>query len=255
MGWFFSAMAEEEAAVVGRGYHHLAVCQKLRRLGALGPPDYLILDGVELGQSLGHALGRAEHAVDICRRDTVGEQRPFEIVDGPSLQRALAGILLQVEHVGDRRGLLTLEDIGAVAEGRGIDDLRDEAVGAARRQSAGEEILRRRSPVRRRRQPGVRIDLHDQPLIARGDRVGRNHVDDIPGDVVRLHLRPDFGQTLGGVVVVDDVDVRIRRHVGIVIRLLLARRVGAAPRHDREVESLSAAGRQGEACDNDSRTQ
>ena len=46
----------EEAAVVGRGHDDLTVRQQLRRLGSLGPPDHLILDGVQLGEGASHTL-------------------------------------------------------------------------------------------------------------------------------------------------------------------------------------------------------
>ena len=48
-----------------RAYSFSAVSQKLRTLSARFPPDHVLLDSVELGESACHALFRAQHLVDV----------------------------------------------------------------------------------------------------------------------------------------------------------------------------------------------
>ncbi len=76
------------------------------------------------------------------------------------------------------------------------------------------------------------VDLQQDALVAGELRVGRQHIDQVPGHVARLGLSPEAGQRVCGPVVIDDLDMRIHLHVRLVIRPYLALRVCAAPGYD-----------------------
>jgi hypothetical protein len=173
--------------------------------------------------------------VDVLDRHAVGVQRPFEIGARTILDGAPAGVVLDVEEVLDRLGCLSFgEHLLVIRDERRIDDRRDVAL--TRR--AFEEVLARGRSVGRRVQHLVEVDLHEDALVAGELGVGRQHVDEIPRDVVRLMLGAQARQRVGRAVVADDGDVRIFRHEGIVIGALLAGGIGAAPRHDGQGDRL-----------------
>jgi hypothetical protein len=65
-----------------------------------------------------------------------------------------------------------------------VDDRRDVALAGR----AFEEVLARRRSVRRRVQHLVEVDLHEDALVAGKLGVRRQHVDQVPADIVRLVL-------------------------------------------------------------------
>ena len=153
-------------------------------------------------------------------------------VDRRLLQCPLAGKHLQVEHVGDGRRLPALEGIGAVAEGGGIDNLRNEAVGLPDHQGPGKKVLGRRRAVGSGSQPGVGVDLastrpSSQATMASKRRSYRRG----PKSPCRIRPRPSVSPTPSDrQIVIDDLHLGVRRHVGVVVGLLLAGCIGAAPR-------------------------
>ena len=82
------------------------------------------------------------------------------------------------------------------------------------------------------------VDRQDDAFVAGELRVGGQHVDEIPGHVPSLGLGPKPRQCIGRTVIIDDLDVRIFFHIGLVIGANLALRVGAAPGHDGQVDLL-----------------
>ena len=203
-------------------------------LRALGPPDHLALDRAEFLEGAIHAAISAEDVIDLVRRDAVAQQGPFEIVDRFLLQRTLAGKLLEIEYIADA-GRLGLKLVCTVAEGCRIDDIRDEAFG--NKQVA--EILRGGCAVRRRRKVLVRVDRQGEALVAKPHGVGGDSVDQIPGHVIDLVHGAQLGDRFRCGIVVDDLDVRIQLHIGQVVGILLAFRIGAAPRYDHQLRFRS----------------
>jgi hypothetical protein len=75
------------------------------------------------------------------------------------------------------------------------------------------------------------IELDKDALVTGELRVRWQHVHQVPGHVARLGLGPETGQRVGGTVVVDDSDMGVHLHVGLMIGPHLALGVCAAPGH------------------------
>ena len=69
-------------AVPRGGHHYLAVGQELWRLGASLPPDDVLLDGVQLLEGAGDAVGRPQDLVHVAHGHAVSHQGPFEVDEG-----------------------------------------------------------------------------------------------------------------------------------------------------------------------------
>ena len=107
------------------------------------------------------------------------------------------------------------------------DDRRDRAG----RDAVRNEVLHGGGAVWRWRQH-ARVDLFQQPFVARALRVGDFHVDDVPARILRFDLSFDLGDAAR---IVDRVDLCAGLGLPrLVIGLDLAFRVSAAPRHDDE---------------------
>ena len=163
--------------------------------------------------------------------DAVAEQRPFDVLLGLLLERALAGEVLGVEDGADAVGdpAVPLGDVGAVAEGGREHDLRHEAV--VDQGARGREVVLDRGAVVAGGERLVEVDLHRQPLVAEPLAVRALDVDEIPGDVAGLELGAHLGHRLVRALVPGHRDAR-RGRVGLGIGLLLAHLVGAAPADD-----------------------
>jgi hypothetical protein len=104
------------------------------------------------------------------------------------------------------RLLVLREHLGVVGHHeRRIDDRRDVAL----TERALEEVLGGRRAVRRGLEQLVVVEPHEDALVAGQLGVGRQHVDQVPGDIVRLMLGAQTGKRVGRAVVADDGDVRI----------------------------------------------
>eukprot|EP00043_Microstomoeca_roanoka_P023218 m.257911 g.257911 ORF g.257911 m.257911 type:complete len:524 (-) comp27710_c0_seq1:410-1981(-) len=220
----------EQTTVIGRTHEDFAIGQKLRRFGAGGPPDGFVLDRVQHGESALDALVGFQHVVDVFDGHAVTQQRPFHVADRTTLQRAAARIGFQVEHgagIGRRLGAFG-DHVGAVAEGRRIDDLRDEALGY----DHVAEIFRRRGAVRRSGQHFVMLDRHRQAFVAQTHRVRGDHVDQIPGDVVGFEHRAHPRHGIARAFVGDDRHLGMHFLIGLVIGVHLRLLVSTAPGHD-----------------------
>ena len=56
-----------------------------------------------------------------------------------------------------------------------------------------------------------------------------SHIDEVQGHLAGFDLGPQFCQPFRRQIVIDDLHIGVRRHVGVVVRLLLAGCIGAAP--------------------------
>ncbi|MCY1412887.1 hypothetical protein D9M71_283060 [compost metagenome] len=88
-----------DASAVGRGHHHVAGGQPLRRLRAGFPPLDVRLEFSEFGECPVHALRGAEYCVDVFGFHAVREQGELQVVHRAFTQSALAGGFLHVPEV------------------------------------------------------------------------------------------------------------------------------------------------------------
>ena len=223
----------EQSAVVGAAHDDFFFGEAVGRVRAGAPPDNVVFDGVKFGERAVNAGGRAQHIINFVRRDAVGEQSPFHIVDGALFQRAFARKVFGVKNIPDARRLATVpfRHIGAITESRGINNLRDKA----RRHQRGAEILCRRRAVGGGREDFVKVNLNRQTLVAGANGVGGDDINQIPGDIARFVLRAQLGDGFVGRIVVDDFHAGVLLHIRLVISVLLAGGIGAAPRDDGQV--------------------
>ena len=178
----------EQTPVIGRAHHDFAVRQKLGRIRTGRPPDHVVFDRCQFIKRLLLAFFGLQHVIDVFFCHAIAQQRPFDVVDRTLFKRALAGIGFGVENSTDRCGRCIANHIRAVAKGRGINDLRDEAV--ADQQIA--KVILGGCPVGRRGQHFVRVDFHRQTFVTQTQRVRRNDVDHIPCHIARFVHRAQF---------------------------------------------------------------
>ncbi len=219
----------EQSTVVGRAHHHFAIGEELRRVGTGGPPDHVALDRVELGERLLLAFFGGQHVIDLALGNAVAIERPFHVVDGTLFQRALAGIGFQVEHGADFGRRRVAHQVGAVAEGGRVNDLRDEAI----RDHQIAEIVFGRGAVGRNGQVLIGVDLERKAFVAQTDGIRSHNVDQIPGDVAGFVHGAELGHGFGRAFVPDHFEAFICGHIGFGIGTLLRFLIGAAPADER----------------------
>lgn len=194
------------------------VGQQLRRLGGGRPPDDVGLDGAQFGQGAVDAGLGGEDVINLVGGHAITEQSPFHIVDRTFLERTLAGEVFGVEkraNIG-RHLAAPFGDIGAIAEGCRIDDLRDETFG----HQHFTKILGGRRPIGRRRQIPVGVDDLGQTFVAQADGVGGDHVNQVPGNVLGFVHGAQFGDRLRRGFIIHHFDPG-QRHVRFVIGVVL----------------------------------
>ncbi len=220
----------EQATVVGRADHDLLVGEELRRLRAGRPPDRLVLDRARAWR----APGRRPRGSRARRRGPPWRRRRRAAPTrgsswGASRARACPGTSRGRRRRRARLGhrAVPLGDVGAVAEGRREDDLRDEALV----DQAVAEVGRRRRAVGAGGEHRVEVDLHRQALVAEALAVRALDVDEVPGDVAGLVLGAELGHGLVRALVPGEGGLGLGG-VGLGVGLLLRGLVGAAPGDD-----------------------
>ena len=79
------------------------------------------------------------------------------------------------------------------------------------------------------------VDFLDQAFITQSDRIGRDHVDQVPAYVAGFRLRANFGGGLRRRIIINDIDVRVALHIRFMVCQLLGLGVGATPGNDHKV--------------------
>ena len=121
-----------------------------------------------------------------------------------------------------------LDFVRTITKGRRINDLRDET----RTDDQIPEILRRRGAIRGGGQLRVMVDFFDDTLIAEGNGIRCRRVEQVPADVSGFDLSAQLGCAFRGRIVIDDLDIRVGLHVGIMISLLLTGSISTSPGDD-----------------------
>ena len=151
----------EQTTVVPGAKYHFTVRQQLHRLRTLGPPDNLVLDGVEFCKCSLHACLGIQHLIDVLYRDPVGNQGPFHVWIGTFFQCALAWKFHQVKYIR-HLGRFDIERVATVTKYGRIGDLRNKAGGYDRLT----KIHTGRGSIGRWIQCGIKVDFFNQSLVA-----------------------------------------------------------------------------------------
>ena len=137
----------------------------------------------------------------------------MQVIDRALFQRALAGIRFGVKDIADAGRRLGPDLVGAIAEGRGINIGRHQAVG----HDHLAEVLGGRSAIGRGGEHGVMVNLHGQTFVTETNGIRRHHIHHIPGDIAGLGHGAQLGHSLAGGIVIDEVDAGMLGIVGFLV--------------------------------------
>ena len=171
-GLIIQHLGVEDAAVVGRGHHHFAVGQHLRRLGAGFPPNDVILDAVELAEGPVQTLLGVEGGVHSLQRHPVGHQRELEIDPRRPPHAAAPRKFFQVEEVSDGGRLGPGKLLQVVSVDGGVEQHTHPALGE-----------------------GAGVDGFQQSFVTSPHRIRHFHIDHVPVNVAGFDLGPNLGQS------------------------------------------------------------
>mmetsp|Transcript_11061 Transcript_11061/g.16094 ORF Transcript_11061/g.16094 Transcript_11061/m.16094 type:complete len:376 (-) Transcript_11061:249-1376(-) len=190
----------EQTTIVGRTHDNFAIGQQLGCFRTSRPPDNAFLDGVELGQGLGYTFVGAQNVIDVVLGNAVAIQSPLKVVDWTLLQRTFAGELRQVKHVTNSGRSFGANQVGAVAKCGRVNDLWHKAVG--NQQIA--KVFGRRGAIGGCGQICVMVDFIGQTFVAQAHGVGRNRINQIPGDIAGFVHGTQFRNSFARAFVPDD---------------------------------------------------